>query len=313
MGLQRGSARTVADRQEAQETEAKKKVPTGLGQVGTKVGVWEYCRLAQNSKAVGSQSDSWGNYLSLSLRCALVRLARPGCGRVELRINGGRRNPPAAARRLRVRKVREALARVAPKSPPQAGQQPGLPRLICFGDDFQARPAFEAGQARIALDLHASGLHRIFACRAKRCVNINVLLSSIVARIPKINRQATRSIARFAITEISLAPAASAGRGRQPRIAIRTEASRISHRARDRMAAIARPPLNPRIAFRALRRAGSISGAGPISNVTRAPWHLCLAGWRQRPWKPSLSAATPFWNNSNRWRRMRRRAGSGGN
>jgi hypothetical protein len=43
-----------------------------------------------------------------------------------------------------------------------------LPRLICFGEDFQARPAFEAGYIGIALDPNAAPLHWILACRAER-------------------------------------------------------------------------------------------------------------------------------------------------
>jgi hypothetical protein len=43
-----------------------------------------------------------------------------------------------------------------------------LPRLICFGEDFQARPAFEAGYIGIALDPNAAPLHWILAYRAER-------------------------------------------------------------------------------------------------------------------------------------------------
>ena len=43
-----------------------------------------------------------------------------------------------------------------------------LPRLICFGEDFQARPAFEAGYIGIALDPNAAPLDGILACRAER-------------------------------------------------------------------------------------------------------------------------------------------------
>ena len=65
--------------------------------------------------------------------------------------------------------LRRSLGALRPNSPRvrQAAER-ALPRLIRFGEDFQARPAFEAGYIGIALDPNAAPLHWILASRAER-------------------------------------------------------------------------------------------------------------------------------------------------
>jgi hypothetical protein len=68
-GFLRGARRRRSARHgSTQRTGATKKVPAGASHAGTKVGVWEFCTLAQNSSAVGSQPDSWSNFLHRSPR-----------------------------------------------------------------------------------------------------------------------------------------------------------------------------------------------------------------------------------------------------
>jgi hypothetical protein len=68
--------------------------------------------------------------------------------------------------------LRRSLGALRPDSPRvrQAAER-ALPRLIRFGEDFQARPAFEAGYIGIALDPDAAELHWILACRAERRIS----------------------------------------------------------------------------------------------------------------------------------------------
>jgi hypothetical protein len=62
--LPRRLGAAVAGRQdvEAMQRDSNKEVPAGVSRAGTKVGVLEDCSLAQNSKVVGSQADSWSNF-----------------------------------------------------------------------------------------------------------------------------------------------------------------------------------------------------------------------------------------------------------
>ena len=55
----------------------KKKVPPGCGPVGTKVGVWECCSVAQNSQAVGSRSDSWPKFFRSKFFGEITNLVFP--------------------------------------------------------------------------------------------------------------------------------------------------------------------------------------------------------------------------------------------
>ena len=69
--------------------------------------------------------------------------------------------------------LRRSLGALGPDSTPRVRQaaERALPRLIRFGEDFQARPAFEAGYIGIALDPDAAELHWILACRAERRIS----------------------------------------------------------------------------------------------------------------------------------------------
>jgi len=60
----RQAATTASRIEKAKDRKGKKKVPAGGSHVGTKVGVWEVRTLAQNSKAVGSRSDSSQDFLA---------------------------------------------------------------------------------------------------------------------------------------------------------------------------------------------------------------------------------------------------------
>jgi hypothetical protein len=132
-----GGARREAPR--ARPQRRKKESPAGgVGHVGTKVGVWEEGSIAQNSKAVGSRSDSWWIFLRRRL---------------------GALKPDRAP-------VTDAPARERLLPP------------IRFGEDFQARPAFEARHVRIALNLHAAKLHWIFAGRAERRISTQRIVVS---------------------------------------------------------------------------------------------------------------------------------------
>lgn len=59
------------------DRKGKKKVPAGGSHVGTKVGVWEACSLAQNSKAVGSRSDSSRIFLANFFAAIFAAMGSP--------------------------------------------------------------------------------------------------------------------------------------------------------------------------------------------------------------------------------------------
>jgi hypothetical protein len=69
--------------------------------------------------------------------------------------------------------LRRSLGALRPDSTSRVRQaaERALLRLIRFGEDFQARPAFEAGYIGIALDPDAAELHWILACRAERRIS----------------------------------------------------------------------------------------------------------------------------------------------
>ena len=69
--------------------------------------------------------------------------------------------------------LRRSIGALRPDSTPRVrhAAERALPSLIRFGEDFQARPAFEAGYIGIALDPDAAELHWILACRAERRIS----------------------------------------------------------------------------------------------------------------------------------------------
>jgi hypothetical protein len=99
----RQAATTASRIEKAKDRKGKKKVPAGGSHVGTKVGVWEVRTLAQNSKAVGSRSDSSQDFLArffgkIFWQFFLASSLRGFCGDGSPRRI---RRHPAAPRRMR--------------------------------------------------------------------------------------------------------------------------------------------------------------------------------------------------------------------
>jgi hypothetical protein len=157
-----GRAGVFGEKRREQDRRGKKESPAGgVGHVGTKVGVWEEGSIAQNSKAVGSRSDSWWIFLRRRL---------------------GALKPDRAP-------VTDAPARERLLPP------------IRFGEDFQARPAFEARHVRKPSTFTRPSSIGFLQVGQSGASARNVSSSSMIAQTSKTKtgRDNMKSIAHFAI------------------------------------------------------------------------------------------------------------------